>query len=107
MTERGFEYVKNRLTPSLYDIELDGAEKSKDNFFRKLKIILDDETKEEWNHESRGDELIIAFVQGVKWWECYKTKGTMWQSDQTLAEEEAERKLTNKTLGKIDSRLSV
>jgi len=51
MTDRGFEYIKNRLTPFLYDIQLDGAETSKDDFFRKLKIILDDELKEEWNNE--------------------------------------------------------
>jgi hypothetical protein len=63
MTERGFEYVKNRLIPSLYDIELDGAEKSKDDFFRKFKIILDDETKEEWNNESRPvEKLVMRFL---------------------------------------------
>ena len=44
--------------------------------------------------------LIIAFVQGAKWWEYHSTKFTMWQSDMLLAEEEAVRKLKGGTLGK-------
>ena len=34
----------------------------------------------------------IGFVAGAKWWEFHSTGGTMWQSDQRLAEEEAERR---------------
>jgi hypothetical protein len=34
------------------------------------------------------DELLVAFVKGAKWWEFHKSGGTMWQSDQHLAEEE-------------------
>lgn len=42
---------------------------------------------------------IIAFVQGAKWWEYCSTGGTMWQRDQIKTEEEARRRLQNKTLG--------
>lgn len=43
---------------------------------------------------------IVAFVQGARWWEYHKEGATMWQSDQRLAEEEALKRLENKTLGK-------
>ena len=36
--------------------------------------------------------LQAAFVAGAKWWEYFRTKGTMWQSDQQLAWVEARRK---------------
>lgn len=43
--------------------------------------------------------LVIAFLQGAKWWE-YKSRGfTMWQSDQSDALNEAEKKRANGTLG--------
>lgn len=41
---------------------------------------------------ARGDELRLAFMHGAKWWEFYSTKGTMWQSDQKLVAEAAERR---------------
>lgn len=44
--------------------------------------------------------LIIAFIQGAQWWEYHKTKFTMWQSDQCIAEKEAMSRLLNDTLGK-------
>lgn len=44
--------------------------------------------------------LIIAFVQGARWWEYHKEGATMWQSDQRLAEGEALKRLENRTLGK-------
>lgn len=44
--------------------------------------------------------LITAFAQGASWWEWYKEKASMWQSDQLLAEEEAVRRLKGDTLGK-------
>jgi hypothetical protein len=34
-------------------------------------------------------DLRLAFLSGAKWWEHYKTKATMWQSDQNLVWEEA------------------
>ena len=40
----------------------------------------------------RGDELRLAFMHGAKWWEFHSTKGTMWQSDQHLVAEAAERR---------------
>jgi hypothetical protein len=46
-----------------------------------------------------NDKLIIAFVQGAKYWEERSTGATMWQSDQALCAEEAERRLQNDTLG--------
>ena len=42
---------------------------------------------------------IVAFIQGAKFWEERSSGGTMWQADQILTEEEARRKLKNKTLG--------
>jgi hypothetical protein len=45
--------------------------------------------------------LIIAFVQGAKWWEWHKENATMWQGDQRLAEEEALKREKNGTLGKL------
>jgi len=42
---------------------------------------------------------MIAFVQGVAWWEYHQTKATMWQSDRRFAEEEAARREQNGTLG--------
>jgi len=38
-----------------------------------------------------------AFVAGAKWWEFKRTGATMWQSDQTLAEEEATRRYKIRT----------
>ena len=48
--------------------------------------------------------LIVAFVQGAKWWEYHKESATMWQSDQRLAEEEAFKREQNGTLGKLPER---
>ncbi len=58
-------------------------------------------TKEKVLKTSNTNELIIAFVQGAKWWEFTSTGGTMWQSDQQLAEKEAIRRKQNGTLGKL------
>jgi len=38
------------------------------------------------------NDLRRAFVAGAKWWEYHKTGFTMWQSDQSLAEIEADKK---------------
>lgn len=43
--------------------------------------------------------LLIAFIQGAKWWEYAKTGATMWQSDQKKASDEAERRLRDGSLG--------
>ncbi len=44
-------------------------------------------------------KLVVAFVQGAQWWE-YKEKGaTMWPSDRNLAEDEADKRAKNGTLG--------
>lgn len=45
--------------------------------------------------------LVIAFIQGAKWWEYQSTRFTMWQSDQSLAQTEALKKEKDKTLGKL------
>lgn len=42
--------------------------------------------------EDMGDALRLAFMHGAKWWEFHSTKGTMWQSDQKLVAEAAERR---------------
>jgi hypothetical protein len=47
-----------------------------------------------------GQDLLIAFVQGAKWWEFITHEATMWQSDQNRALEEAKQRLENGTLGK-------
>lgn len=41
------------------------------------------------------DDLRRAFVAGAKWWEWHSRNATMWQSDQRLAEQEAERRFPN------------
>ena len=46
------------------------------------------------------DALIIAFVQGAEWWEFTKTQATMRSSDVNAAVDEAERRVTNGTLGR-------
>lgn len=47
------------------------------------------------------DALIVAFVQGAKWWEYHQTGATMWASDQDQAEGHAEEMARNGTLGKF------
>lgn len=46
------------------------------------------------------DPLVIAFVQGAKFWEFSMFGATMWQSDQRNCEQEAMKRLENGTLGK-------
>jgi hypothetical protein len=43
--------------------------------------------------------LIIAFIQGAKWWESHKNGATMWQSDQNLAADMAKKRLAKGSLG--------
>jgi hypothetical protein len=50
--------------------------------------------------EDLGQEKVVAFVQGAKWWEFTSTGGTMWQSDQEKAWEVAHSKALSDTLGK-------
>jgi hypothetical protein len=38
------------------------------------------------------EELLLAFVNGAKWWEWKKEGATMWQTDQIDAYEEAKTK---------------
>ena len=38
------------------------------------------------------DDLRRAFLAGVKWWQYYDKGFTMWQSDQRIAEWEAEKR---------------
>lgn len=38
------------------------------------------------------NDLRRAFVAGAKWWEYYSTRFTMWSSDISLAEIEAEKR---------------
>lgn len=45
------------------------------------------------------EEMLIAFVQGAKWWEGVTTGATMWQEDQNDAYKEAQRKLADGKLG--------
>ena len=51
--------------------------------------------------KTQSDALIIAFVQGAQWWEWEKTGATMWQTDRNKAEDQAEKRLHNGTLGKF------
>ncbi|CAB4140634.1 hypothetical protein UFOVP398_59 [uncultured Caudovirales phage] len=46
-----------------------------------------------------GERLVIAFVQGAKWWEFEKTGATMWQSDQAIATVAARERLKRGALG--------
>lgn len=38
------------------------------------------------------NDIRRAFVAGASWWEWHSTDFTMWPSDRTLAEEEAEKR---------------
>lgn len=49
---------------------------------------------------SAHDALIVAFLQGAKWWEYLDTGATMWPSDQDRAVREAERLAKDGTLGR-------
>lgn len=57
------------------------------------------------NMTPTDDRLCSAFLQGSKWWEYHKTGWTMWQSDQSLAMDEAERRAKNGTLGASEDEL--
>jgi len=46
------------------------------------------------------DDIRRAFVAGAKWWEFHSTGGTMWQSDQRLAETEASNRYAPEPDGK-------
>ena len=37
-------------------------------------------------------DLKRAFVAGASWWEYHVNRATMWQSDQRLAEKEAQKR---------------
>lgn len=50
-----------------------------------------------------NEQLLIAFVQGAKWWEYITQEATMWQSDQDRALLEANRRLASGTLGTEDT----
>ena len=49
------------------------------------------------------DDIRRAFVEGAKWWEYHSTKGTMWQSDQRLAEDEATRRYVSQPANTADT----
>lgn len=49
--------------------------------------------------EFSAPSLLTAFVQGAKWWEYHSRGATMWQSDQQLAHEEAEKQEKAEKLG--------
>ncbi len=58
-------------------------------------------TPEYWfNHKTQADALIVAFVQGARWWEYQKTGATLWASDRRRAENAAEERRADGTLGK-------
>ena len=51
---KDIQYIKNRIDPELYSIELDGADKSEE-FYRHLKIIINDRLKA--TSDSTAEEL--------------------------------------------------
>ena len=51
------------------------------------------------------DDIRRAFVAGAKWWEFHTTGATMWQSDVSLAEAEANKRYGPKP-SCVDGRLS-
>jgi hypothetical protein len=52
--------------------------------------------------EKVSDDVRTAFFKGAKWWEFKSTGGTMWQSDQKLAWEEACKKYPDSALAQPD-----
>jgi hypothetical protein len=81
------------------------AVKLLDDLCNAYKVILFTDDKrirdelEEASNKSNSDALLIAFVQGAKWWEYHTSQFTMWPSDIDIATVEAERRLDNATLG--------
>ena len=51
------------------------------------------------SNDRSDNELLIAFVQGAKWWEWYRTGGAMRRVDEDIACRQAEERLENRTLG--------
>jgi len=51
------------------------------------------------NKDHSDNELLAAFVQGAKWWEWYRTGGSMRKVDKDIACRQAEERLENGTLG--------
>jgi hypothetical protein len=52
--------------------------------------------------EKVSENVRTAFFKGAKWWEFKSTGGTMWQSDQKLAWEEACKKYPDSALAQPD-----
>ena len=50
------------------------------------------------------NDLRSAFVAGARWWEYHSTGFTMWQSDQRLAETEAEKRYGSQPIDELTSR---
>ena len=48
------------------------------------------------------NDIRRAFVAGAKWWEFHQTDCTMWQSDQRLAEAEAEKRYASQPVNAAD-----
>jgi hypothetical protein len=44
--KKDMQYIKNRIDPTFADMELDGIEETKSEFFRRLEIIINDRIDE-------------------------------------------------------------
>ena len=51
------------------------------------------------------NDLRRAFVEGAAWWEFHSQGATMWQSDRTIAEDEADRRYTSQQKDAADQKL--
>jgi hypothetical protein len=69
--------------------------------------VRDRLAKTEADLKRAREALVIAFVQGARWWEYEKTHFTMWQADQNKALAEARKKLAAGRLGvDVETRLA-
>ena len=48
---------------------------------------------------THNEQLVVAFVQGVKWWVAQQTGATLWPNERILAEEAAMELLGCEELG--------
>jgi len=77
LTDKEMEILITRLTPSLCDVVLDGVDDSKTDFFRKLRIIINDiiTTKQKGNNV-KSTEVNRSYAQQLvdEYFDNYKTE---------------------------------
>lgn len=75
LTDKEMEILITRLTPSLYDVVLDGVDESKIDLFRKLRIIINDIITTKGNN-MENTEVNKSYAQQLvdEYFDNYKTE---------------------------------